>query len=78
MKLYDTSKELTFDDYKPLNYSLKDYSIAELEMLADNLQAAIENGFMYGNDFLCMALDMDLKKVELNIKMKQRKAKKEG
>ena len=71
--LYDTRKELSFDDYKPVNYSLKDYSLEQLEALSGNLEQAVENAYLSGSDLLAMAIDNDLRKVDLYIKMKSRK-----
>lgn len=74
--LYDTRKELSFDDYKPINYSLKDYSLEQLETLSNNLKQATENAWLNGNDLLAMAINNDLRKVDLYIKMKSRKQNK--
>lgn len=71
--LYNTREELSFDDYKPVNYSLKDYSLEQLKALSSNLEQAVENAYLSGSDLLAMAINNDLRKVDLYIKMKSRK-----
>ena len=75
MKLYqDTEKELSFDDYKPLP-SLREVSLTDLYELSENLESAIDNAYCAGSDLLVIALDMDYRKVNLYIRMKERRGK---
>ena len=69
----DTEKELFFEDYKPIKTSLIDYSIEELENLLDNLQAALENAYIYHNELLALAIDQDMRKTSNYLKMKYKK-----
>lgn len=77
-KLYDTEKELTLQDYKPLPGSLLKFTLSELYTLSKNLETASENAWIYHNDLLALAIDMDIKKVDLYIRMKERKQEREG
>ena len=74
----DTDKELTFDDYKPIRNSLKNYSVQELKKLLDNLQSAYENAFIYHSELLSMAIDQDIRKVNLYLKMAYKKQERQG
>ena len=74
----DTDKELTFDDYKPIRNSLKNYSVQELEKLLDNLQSAYENTFIYHSELLSMAIHQDIQKVNLYLKMAYKKQERQG
>ena len=72
----DTEKELFFEkDYKPLP-TLRGMSVDSLRELYDNLCAAEENAWLCGADLLTMALDMDIKKVDLYIRMYEKRGKK--
>ena len=74
----DTEKELFWEDYRPINnINLKELSIDNLEELQDNLQLALENTYIYHSELLSMAIDMDMKKVDLYLKMKYKKQEKE-
>lgn len=74
MKLYqDTDRELTFDDYKQLP-PLRGLSVAELRELYDNVQNAVENAWNNGADMLQIALMMDAEKVNLYLKMYEKRA----
>lgn len=78
IKLYtDTEKELTFDDYKPLP-SLRGLSLQALYELQSNLEEAIDNAVIYHSELLEMALDMDLRKIDMYVRMKQKKQEKKG
>ena len=79
MKLYqDTEKELTLCDYKPLtNINLMNESILSLEQLEQNLSDVSENAWFSGNDLLAMAVDNDISKIRLYVRMKQKKLEKE-
>ena len=68
----NTEKELFWEDYKALP-PLRGLSVAELAELVDNLEKAQENAFLSGNDMLSLALDMDIRKAELYLKMYTRK-----
>jgi len=73
----DTEKELFFEsDYKPLP-TLRGLSVASLRELHDNLYAAEENAWLYGADLLTMALDMDIRKVNMYIRMYEKRDKHE-
>ena len=76
MKLYpDTEKELFFEtDYKPLP-ALRGISLASLRELLENLENAQENAWLYGAELLEMALDMDIRKVKMYIKMQEKREK---
>ena len=68
----DTEKELFFSDYKPLP-ALHGLSLDNLYAMRENLENAIENAWLYGSELLEMALTMDLQKVNLYIRMKEKK-----
>lgn len=73
MILYpNTEKELSMQDRRPLP-PLRGWTVAELRELSENIESAIENAWMYGNDMLAIALDMDARKVDLYITMYERK-----
>lgn len=69
----DTEKELTLSDYKPIKESLVKYSLNELESLYNNVSAACDNAYINHSDLLAIALEMDLKKIDLYIRMKEKK-----
>lgn len=76
MKLYpDTEKELTFDDYKPLP-PLRGVSLADLHELENNLENALENTFLFGAWLLQCAIDQDLRKIDLYIKLAEKRGNK--
>ena len=75
---HDTENELFFSDYRPLNFSLINYSIDELEKLLDNLQAALENTYIYHNELLAIAIDQDIRKANNYLKMKYKKQERRG
>lgn len=58
--LYDTNKELFFDDYKPIDNLIKGMNITELLSLLDNLENAIDNAFSYHSELLTMSLYDDI------------------
>ena len=67
MILYpDTEKELSFDDDKPLP-PLRGLSLASLCELSENLQDAEGNAYIYGSELFALALDMDIRKIDLYI-----------
>ena len=68
----NVEKELFWEDYKALP-PLQGMSVTELAELVDNLEKAQENAFLSGNDMLSLALDLDIKKAELYLKMYTRK-----
>lgn len=49
----------------------------DINELSDNLERAAENAFIWHSDMLAMAIDFDIRKVELYIRMKQKKQEKE-
>lgn len=69
----DTKKELTLSDYKPIKESLVKYPLNELQSLYNNVSAACDNAYINHSDLLAIALEMDLKKIDLYIRMKQKK-----
>lgn len=72
----NVKKELFLEkDYRPLP-PLRGMSVKDLAELIDNLEKAQENAFLYGNDLLSIALDTDIKKVELYYKMYSKKEEK--
>lgn len=78
MKIYpDTERELTMADYKPLP-SLHGLHVAEIEELIYNLENALENAWLSGDDFMAMAIEMDIRKAEIYYKLYSKKARKEG
>ena len=75
----DTEKELSFDDYKPVNsINLKNLSIDSLKELQENIENALDNAYCYHSELLSIALDMDYRKVNLYIRMKELKAAKQA
>lgn len=75
MKLYNTEKELFMSDYKPLS-ALRGVSLPELYELLDNIEKAIENAWLNGNDLLAIAFDQQAEKVNLYIRMYEMRDKK--
>ena len=73
----DIENELQWNDYKALP-PLRGLSVAELAELVDNMEKAQENAFLSGNDMLSLALDLDIKKAELYLKMYTRKEEKKN
>lgn len=71
----DTEKELTFDDYKTLP-PLRGVSLADLRELSENIENAIDNAWANHNDLLALALDMDARKVDLYIKIAEKRENK--
>ena len=59
MKLYQTEKELSFNDYKPLP-ALYGLDNSEIDELYDNLIAAFNNACEYHSELLYMALFDDI------------------
>ena len=74
----DTERELTISDYKPLPPSLSRESVENLKSLRDNLTEAADNAFIYGSDMLALALDMDIRKVDIYLRFAMRKAEKQA
>jgi len=74
----NTEKELTLSDYKPIKESLVKYSLNELQSLYDNISTACDNAYINHSDLLAIALEMDLKKIDLYIRMKQKKQEKQA
>lgn len=73
MKLYpDVEKEMSFDDYKPLP-PLRGLSVAELQELKGNLLDAAENAFVWHCDLLELAINADVAKTDLYIRMYEKK-----
>ena len=72
----NTEKELTFCDYKPLPVSLRGIDLPGLYELRNNIENAIDNAYSYHSELLSMALQMDINKVNMYIRMKERNAKK--
>ena len=78
MILYqDTEKELTLCDYMPLP-SLKSLSIDSLEQLQDNLQSVLENSYIYHSELLTMAIESDMRKTDVYIRMAYKRQERKG
>lgn len=73
---HDFDKELSLHDYRPLN-TLKCLSIDDLKELLDNLENAAEKAWIDGNDLFLMAINPDIQKVKMYIKMAKKKQEKE-
>lgn len=69
---YDLNKELSLHDYRPLN-TLKGLSIDDLEELLSNLETAAERAWIDGNDLFVIAINPDIQKVKMHIKMARKK-----
>ena len=74
---YDLNKELSLHDYRPLN-TLKSLSIDDLEELLNNLETAAEKAWIDGNDLFLMAINPDVQKVKMHIKMAKKKQERKG
>ena len=74
---HDLEKELSLHDYRPLN-TIKGLSIDELEELLDNLETAAGKAWIDGNDLFLMAINPDIQKVKMYIKMAKKKQEREG
>lgn len=61
-KLYDTEKELFFDNYIPLP-NLESLTCTQVIELTENLYNAFDNAYCYHADMLCNALYDDIVKV---------------
>ena len=75
MKLYNTEKELFTAYYKPLPV-LRGVSLNDLYELLDNIEKATENAWLNGNDLLAIAFDQQAEKVNLYIRMYEKRDKK--
>jgi hypothetical protein len=73
----NTEKELTFSDYKPLPVSLRGIDLSGLHELRDNIENAINNAISYHSELLSIALQMDINKVNMYIRMQEHKTKKQ-
>ena len=73
----DTEKEMFFSDYKPLPVSLRDIPLPGLYELKNNLENAIDNAFSYHSELLSMALQVDINKVNMYTKMREKQSKKQ-
>ena len=73
----DTEKELAMADYKPLP-SLHGLPIADIKELIYNLENALENAWLSGDDFMAMAIEMDIRKAEIYYKLYSKKAEMDG
>lgn len=73
---YEIDKELSLHDYRPLN-TLKGLSIDNLEELLNNLETAAEKAWIDGNDLFLMAINPDIQKVKMYIKMARKKQERE-
>lgn len=72
----NSEKELSFDDYIPVkNINLKSLSMDSLTELRDNIENAMENAFLFGNDLLQIALNMDINRINLYIRIKEKQAR---
>ena len=69
----DTERELFMEDYKPVSGLLSRLALPDLLELQNNLENALENAFIYHSELLEIAITMDLNKVNLYVKMRQRK-----
>ena len=56
IKLYDTEKELFFDDYKPITGIINGLNCTEQIELLDNLVNALDNAYSYHSELLASAL----------------------
>lgn len=74
---HDFDKELSLHDYRPLN-TLKSLSIDDLEELLNNLENAAEKAWLDGNDLFLMAINPDVQKVKMYIKMAKKKQERKG
>lgn len=73
MKLYNTDIELTMSDYKPLPALLTKETLQSLYELSENLENAIENAYIYHSDLFALAIQQQQIKVDMYIRMKERK-----
>ena len=74
---HDFDKELSLHDYRPLNM-LKSLPIDDLEELLNNLENASEKAWLDGNDLFLMAINPDVQKVKMYIKMAKKKQERKG
>ena len=74
---HDFDKELSLHDYRPLN-TLKGLSIDDLEELLSNLETAAERAWIDGNDLFVIAINPDIQKVKMHIKMAKKKQERKG
>ena len=74
---YELDKELSLHDYRPLN-TLKCLSIDDSEELLSNMENAAEKAWLDGNDLFLMAINPDLQKVKMYIKMAKKKQERKG
>ena len=74
---HDSDKELSLHDYRPLN-TIKGLSINDLEELLNNLETAAEKAWIDGNDLFLMAINPDIQKVKMHIKMAKKKQGRRG
>lgn len=74
---HDLEKELSLHDYRPLN-TPKGLSIDELNELLNNLEMAAEKAWIDGNDLFLMAINPDVQKVKMYIKMAKKKQERKG
>jgi len=78
MILYQDIEQIeNLTDYKPLP-SLKNAKIASLQELLDNLYSVQEQAHFIGDYFLLTAINGDIRKVELYIKLYSKRTGKEG
>ena len=75
MTLYhDTEKERTLSDRVNLPY-LEPLALPDLYELQQNIEQTLETAWCYHSELLTMALQMDLQKVDLYIRMKEKQQK---
>lgn len=72
MILYNTKKPIQFYNYKPLPAGLFRENMNSLEELKENLFSAYENAVIDDMDLLRLAIDTDIRKLDMIITMKQK------
>ena len=58
--LYDTKKELTISDYKPISGLITGNTVQQLIDILENLENALDNASIYHSDLLELALSNDV------------------
>ena len=72
--LYDTEKELTISDYRPISGLITGKTAQQLIDILENLENAIDNASIYHSDLLETALFNDIVLIKKSIR-KERKIK---
>ena len=58
--LYDTEKELTISDYKPISCLITGKTVQQLIDILENLESALDNASIYHSELLELALSNDI------------------